>query len=73
MTDARLEAKRASNEPKCANCAHWEGRDNETAIRAECPRVVAVTLDLAVCSAWERHEVHYGRILRNDEVIDDER
>ena len=81
MTNARLEARRASNEPKCANCKHWSKRDTESARFGSCQlNGVAVgnnmfsgitTLDLSVCSAWELHEVHTGRILKPDEVIEE--
>lgn len=72
MTNPRLEARRASNEPKCANCRWWSDRDSETAIVGQCERRDGLaTLDLSVCSAWELHEVLFGRVMKPSEIIDE--
>lgn len=81
MTNPRLEAKRASNEAKCANCKHWSHRDQDAARFGSCNLNVInlrsdlvqgiVTTDLSVCSGWELHEVHIGRIMKPDEVIEE--
>ena len=73
MTDARLEARRENSEPKCANCGHWGSRDTDFRI-GKCGNVSIVdltTLDLAVCTAWKLHEVHTGRIMKDDEAIEE--
>lgn len=67
MTHPRLEALRASAEPKCANCRWWEQRDNDKANKAKCELHELITLDLDRCSAWELHEVHFGRVMKADE------
>lgn len=71
MTHPRLEAKRASNEPHCANCKYWSARDTDLAVYGMCEPAKITTLDLSVCSAWELHEVLIGRVLRPDEIIDE--
>lgn len=72
MTSPRLESRRASNDPKCANCKHWSERDNEAATVGRCDRHDrATTLDLSVCSAWEQHEVLFGRVMKPSEIIDE--
>lgn len=50
MTDDRVVAKLSSDEPKCANCAHWHAANDAQA--GDCRRNHTKTLDLAVCSAW---------------------
>jgi hypothetical protein len=82
VTSPRLEARRSSNEPKCANCKHWSERDSETATVGQCerrnkwapevsPGTTYLTLDLSVCSAWELHEVLFGRVMKPSEIIDE--
>lgn len=66
----RLEADRATTWPKCANCAHWSERDTLAPI-GTCDKHGIKTLDLAKCTAHQEHEVHYGRILKNNEVIEE--
>ena len=63
MTSPRLEIKRADNSPKCCTCRNWAARDAEHGQVAECELLKVRTLDLAVCSAWELHEVLVGQIM----------
>ncbi len=69
--DARLENRRNDSSAKCATCRNWEGRDTGQS-SAMCEHHKTRTLDLAVCTAWELHEILHGRILKPDELIDGE-
>lgn len=70
MINIRLEADRATSWPKCANCAHWSERDTLASV-GMCEKHGFKTLDLAKCTAHAEHEVHTGRILKPDEVIEE--
>ncbi len=61
-----LEIRRENSAPKCATCREWDGRDTGKSA-ATCERHKVVTLDLAVCSAWEQHEVLHGQIIKPDD------
>lgn len=52
--DSKLEVRRSNNEPKCASCGWWQGKD---APGGRCDRHGIVTLDLAVCSDWRDGEL----------------
>jgi len=68
--DARLERRRNS-EAVCATCRHWAARDEQRMIHsAMCEPKQMVTLDLAVCAGWERHEVLTGKIIEPTGVTD---
>lgn len=68
--NARLEAERATVYGKCANCAHWSERDTLKAV-GTCAVHQIKTLDLAKCTDHAEHEVHTGRILKPDEIIEE--
>lgn len=70
--DARLENRRNDSTAKCANCAFWSKRDSVLAVWGDCTLADDTsTTDLTVCSAWRLHEVHTGKILPPEEIIDD--
>lgn len=70
MTDAKLENRRNDASAKCANCKEWGSRDLHFTV-GMCALHEIATLDLSVCSAWEAHEIHTGRILNPDEIIEE--
>ena len=67
MKHPRLEAQRENSDPKCATCRNWAGRDSGVT-SAECDLQQVRTLDLAVCSAWELHEILIGQPMEPDDV-----
>lgn len=63
--NARLEARRANSEAKCANCQWWRG--NETAA-GRCDQHGVMVLDLMVCSAWRDGDV-VAEVLKPEEPL----
>lgn len=63
--NARLEARRANSEAKCASCGWWRG-GVETAAR--CERHDIKTLDLAVCADWRDGDV-VAEVLKPEEPL----
>lgn len=51
MTDDP-KALRESDDPKCANCAHWAGEFHHSGNM--CTHHMTFTLDLDLCSDWEK-------------------
>jgi hypothetical protein len=65
--NAALARQLANNEPKCANCKHWDSDPKVPTLGAcgfivyrlqdhgvkELAQILAATLDLSVCSKWE--------------------
>lgn len=68
MTTPLLDMRRANADPKCANCREWDGRDTGKSA-ALCQRHKMPTTDLAVCTAWEEHEVLTGRVFKPGEAM----
>jgi hypothetical protein len=65
---ARIEAQRANDQPRCANCGWWQGK---AASAGRCDRHDATTLDMALCSAWRDGDVVADVLPPDDPLPDD--
>lgn len=65
---ARIEAQRANDQPKCANCGWWKGGDTSA---GPCERHNAKTLDMGLCSDWRDSDVLADVLPPDDPLPDD--